>query len=72
MSACQNTTVIYPIHKVHDLRTLHGIHNVSAIQCSSKGGTYTTTKEGQANSKAGRKTKAKEGATTRSTEAETA
>jgi hypothetical protein len=72
MSACQSTTAIYPIHKIHDLRTPHGIHNVSAIQCGSKGGTYTTTKEGQATSKAGTKTKTKEGATTGSTEAKTA
>ena len=69
MSACQSTTAIYPIH---DLRTLHGIHNVSAIQCGSKGGTYTTTKEGQATSKADTKTKTKKGATTGSTEAKTA
>ena len=72
MSACQSTTAIYSIHKIHDLRTLHGIGNVSAIQCDSKRGTYTTAKEGQATSKAGRKTKTKEGATTGSTEAKTA
>ena len=72
MSACQITTAIYPFHKIHDLRTLHGIYNVSAIQCGSKGGTYTTTKEGQATSKAGRETKTKEGATTGSTKANTA
>ena len=72
MSACQSTTTIYPILKIHDLRTLHGIHNVSAIQCGWKGGIYTTTKESQATSKAGRKTKTKEGATTGSTEAKTA
>ena len=72
MLACQSTTAIYPIHKTHDLRTLHGISNVSAIQCGSKGGTYTKTKEGQAASPAGRKSKTKEGATTGSTEVKTA
>ena len=72
MSACQSTTAIYTIHKIDDLRTLHSIHNVSAIQCGWEGGTYTTTKEGQATSKAGRKTKTKECATTGSTEAKTA
>ena len=72
MPACQSTTAIYRIHKIQDLRILCGIHNVSAIQCGSRGGNYTTTKEGQANTKAGRKTKTKEGATTGSTEAKTA
>ena len=72
MSACQGTTAFYPINKVHDLGTLHGIHNVSAIQCGSKGDIYTTTKEGQATSETGRKTETKEGATTGRSEAKTA
>ena len=63
---------MYPIHKIQDIRTLHGSHNVSAIQCGWKGGRKTTTKEAQATSKAGRKTKTKEGATIGSTEAQTA
>ena len=25
-------TYLYPIHKIHDIRTPHGIHHVSAIQ----------------------------------------
>ena len=72
MSACQSTTAIYPIHKLHDSRTLKNIHNVSAIQYGWKGGTYTTTKEGHATSKARRKTKTKVGATTGRAEAKTA
>ena len=72
MSACQSTTAIYPFNKLHDIRTLQNIQNGSAIQYGCKGGTYTTTKEGHATSKAGRKIKTKVGATTGSTEAKTA
>ena len=72
MLAYQRTTAIYPMHKIHDITTLNGIHNVSAIQCGWRGGTYTRTKEGQATSKAGKKTKTKECATRGGTEAKTA